>query len=147
MASRPWPLRRRITSVLVLGMLTAALAALADCGGTSTPSQTPVKVTGSSAASSLHGAELATPLHVPNVTLTDTSGKPFNLATATTSPLTLVFFGYTHCPDDCPTTMADVAAGLRKLTRAQQQQIKVVFVTTDPWRDTPQTLRTWLNNF
>jgi protein SCO1/2 len=139
--------RRQITGVFLAGALAATLTAVGGCGSSNTPAASPVKVIGDSATSGLHGDELATPLHAPDVALTDTSGKPFNLATATTSPLTLVFFGYTHCPDDCPTTMADVAAGLHKLPPAQQKQIKVVFITTDPWRDTSQRLRQWLNNF
>jgi protein SCO1 len=147
MASTSRVFSRRLTGVVVLGMLAAAAGALGGCGGSSTPGGSPVKVISSSPASGLHGAELATPMRAPNIALTDSAGTSFNLATATTSPLTLVFFGYTHCPDDCPTTMADVAAGLRKLPQTQQRQIKVVFITTDPWRDTGRRLRQWLNNF
>ena len=70
-----------------------------------------------------------------------------NLKKATDGKLTLVYFGYTHCPDVCPTTMADLAAALRRLPPAQRSRIAVVFVTTDPWRDTPKVIKSWLAAF
>ena len=59
----------------------------------------------------------------------------------------LVYFGYTHCPDVCPTTMADVGTALRELPAQIQQATQVVFVTSDPARDTAPVLRAWLANF
>jgi protein SCO1/2 len=61
--------------------------------------------------------------------------------------VTLLYAGYTHCPDECPTAMADVAAALRQVPAAVGDQVQVVFVTTDPWRDTATVLRTWLDKF
>ena len=46
----------------------------------------------------------------------------------------VVFFGYTHCPDVCPTTLADLGLALRKAPPAVQQKTQVVFVTSDPER-------------
>jgi len=83
----------------------------------------------------------------PNFTLTDTSGQPFNLRTDTAGYVTLLYFGYTHCPDVCPTQMADMAIGLSKVSAAVRSRVKVVFVTTDPDRDTPAVIRNWLNAF
>jgi protein SCO1/2 len=60
--------------------------------------------------------------------------------------VTLLYFGYTHCPDECPTAMADVASALRKIGPAAAQ-VRVVFVTTDPWRDKAAVLRSWLDRF
>ena len=59
----------------------------------------------------------------------------------------LVYFGYTHCPDVCPTTMADLGTALRQLPAQIQQATQVVFVTSDPARDTAPVLRAWLANF
>ncbi len=59
----------------------------------------------------------------------------------------LLFFGYTHCPDVCPTTMADLGAALRASPADVQQAIRVVFVTSDPYRDKPAVLKSWLSNF
>jgi protein SCO1/2 len=79
--------------------------------------------------------------------LTTDEGKPYSLATDTTEPLTLVFFGYTHCPDICPTVLASMASGLAKLTSAQRKQVQVLFITSDPDRDTGPVLRDYLRRF
>jgi protein SCO1 len=79
--------------------------------------------------------------------LTDTDGKPFSLASSTDRRLTLVFFGYTHCPDECPTTMATLASAMLQLDAADRDNVQVVFVTTDPARDTGPVIRHWLDRF
>jgi protein SCO1/2 len=61
--------------------------------------------------------------------------------------VTLLFFGYTHCPDMCPLQMHVIAEALKQLPAASAKQFKVVFVTTDPGRDTSQVLRTYLDSF
>ena len=58
-----------------------------------------------------------------------------------------LYFGYTHCPDACPTTMSDLAAALRREPPAVRERVEVVFVTVDPRRDTGPVLRTWLDHF
>ena len=83
----------------------------------------------------------------PDVTLEDTAGEPYDLATETKGELTLVYFGYTHCPDLCPLNMATAAVALRQLAAAQRSRVKVVFITTDPDRDTPPVIRIWLDHF
>lgn len=95
----------------------------------------------------VNGAVLTEPYTVPDTDLTDTAGEPFSLAADTDKRLTLVFFGYTRCPDICQTVMANVAAGLTRLDDAEREQVDVVFVTTDPARDGAQTLRTYLDRF
>lgn len=87
------------------------------------------------------------PLPKPSFTLTDTSGAPFDFSTKTQGFVTLLFFGYTHCPDMCPTQMAMIGNALRKLPAEVTDQFKVVFVTTDPARDDSKVLRSWLDNF
>ena len=79
--------------------------------------------------------------------LTDTSGSPFDFASKTQGYTTLLFFGYTHCPDMCPLQMSVIAQAFKKIPAAAAEQFKVVFVTTDPERDTPQVLRSWLDHF
>jgi protein SCO1/2 len=126
--------------ILMLVCLLAVV--LTACGSDHTP---PVQVLGPTP--DLHGTRLDTPFHEPDLTLTGTSGRPVNLIKATQGRLTLVYFGYTHCPDVCPTTMADLAGALRLLTPAQRDKIAVVFVTSDPWRDIPKVIRSWLASF
>src|SRR2546425_2789779 len=77
------------------------------------------------------------PLPKPRFTLTDTSGAPFEFWSKTQGYITLLFFGYTRCPDECPLHMANVARGLHTMPLELRDQVKLVFVTTDPARDTP----------
>jgi len=92
------------------------------------------------------GAELRQPLQ-PTFTLTDTEGRPFDFAAETEGVMTLLFFGYTYCPDVCPVHMANIAAALEKLPHRITSQVQVIFVTTDPDRDTAARIREWLDNF
>lgn len=80
-----------------------------------------------------------------NFALTDQNGKPRSLADFQGKLVTL-FFGYLHCPDVCPTTLADLAAA-RKLLGAEADKLQVIFVTLDPERDTPELLRPYLAQF
>jgi len=99
-----------------------------------------------SSASTFAGAVLHRPYHMPDTRLSDTSGTPFSI-TSTDKRLTLVFFGYTHCPDECPTTMATLASAMNQLDDADRADVQVVFVTTDPARDTGPVIRAWLDRF
>ena len=100
-----------------------------------------------SSATTFSGAVLHEPYHAPATELTDTEGRPFSLADSTDQRLTLVFFGYTHCPDECPTTMATLASAMLQLDDADRKNVQVVFVTTDPARDTGPVIRHWLDHF
>jgi protein SCO1 len=128
--------------VLVVGTVSA-------CGTSSSTSAGDNSgfVVDSSPSSLFDGVQLTQPFTKPDITLTDSSDKQFNLVQGTQGKLTLVYFGYTHCPDVCPTTMATLAATLRSLTPAQAAQIDVVFISTDPHRDTPAVLHTWLGQY
>lgn len=79
--------------------------------------------------------------------LMDTEGQPFDFRERTDGYVTLVFFGYTYCPDICPVHMANIGAVLKEASPDVRGRVKVVFVTTDPERDTPEQIRTWLDNF
>ncbi len=80
-------------------------------------------------------------------TLSDTEGRAFDFVRETDGYVTLLFFGYTHCPDVCPIHMANIGAVLKDFPYDLRQQFKVIFVTTDPERDTAERLRSWLDNF
>jgi protein SCO1 len=94
-----------------------------------------------------HGAVLEQQYVVPDTQLTDTDGAPYSLAADTDQPLTLVFFGYTNCPDICQVVMASIASALTRLDEADRDRVEVVFVTTDPARDDEAALRTYLDRF
>jgi protein SCO1/2 len=99
------------------------------------------------ARADFRGGLVSPPLPKPSFTLLDTSGRPFNFAAKTDGYVTLLFFGYTHCPDMCPLQMQVVAQALRKIPADAAEQFKVVFVTTDPDRDSSAVLRVWLDKF
>jgi protein SCO1 len=93
------------------------------------------------------GGLVTPPLPKPRFVLTDTSGAPFDFWNRTMGSVTLLFFGYTNCPDECPMHMANIGVALKKLPPSLADRVKLVFVTTDPTRDTPVVLRRWLDNF
>src|SRR6516164_9615965 len=122
----------------VLGTIDPQLAAAGPQGQPAPPQ---------AAAAAYHGGLVTPPLPKPKFTLTDTSGALFDFWLETKSYITLLFFGYTHCPDECPLHMANIANSLQQLSPEVREQVKVVFVTTDPDRDSAPVLRTWLDNF
>lgn len=139
--------RRRLRSaallaggVLLLGPL------LAGCGSSSS-ADTGAPVTGitTSDDDGYLGIKLDEPYRVPDVTLKDTAGKPFDLATQTKR--TVVFFGYTQCPDICQVVMSTIGSAVSRLPKSDQAKLQVAFVTTDPARDTERVLRTYLDRF
>ena len=95
----------------------------------------------------LRGWVLEEPVAKTDFTLTRTDGSPFSFRAETEGYLTLLFFGYTNCPDVCPLHMSNLGSVIRKLPPATANRIKVVFVATDPERDTPERVRAWLDNF
>ncbi len=98
-------------------------------------------------ASGFVGFELPQPKPKPEFVLTSMRGGSYDFRRETDGYLTLLFFGYTHCPDVCPVHMANLAAVLSQLPSEISSRVRVVFVTTDPKRDTPERLRRWLGAF
>ena len=95
----------------------------------------------------LRGTLLPDPWAKPDFVLTDTRGEPFDFRSETDGYVTLLFFGYTYCPDICPVHMANLGAVRRRLPPEVSNRIKVVFVSTDPERDTADRIRGWLDTF
>ncbi len=93
----------------------------------------------------LRGTPLDPPLARADFTLTDTEGEPFDFVDRTQGRLTLLFFGYTFCPDVCPVHMANLGQVLERFSLEVRQRVRVVFVSTDPDRDSPERIRTWLD--
>jgi protein SCO1 len=77
--------------------------------------------------------------------LEDQNGKPFTDAQMKGRPF-LVFFGFTHCPDICPTTLFDMSQVMKALG-PDADRVGALFITVDPDRDTPKVLRDYLSNF
>lgn len=120
----------------------ASLLVLTACGGTER-----LEPASAESGGGMHGDTLDEPYVVPELTLTDTEGEDFDLVTDTDAPLTLVFFGFTNCPDVCNVVMSSLASARTRLSDAQREDLDVVFVTTDPARDDEATIRSYLDRF
>ncbi|SEN41526.1 SCO family protein [Actinacidiphila rubida] len=141
--------RRTAVRVAAAALTAACALPLAGCGSSGSGSSASGADSGnvadiSSGGAAKAGTLLDTPFAKPDLTLTDNHGKPFDLVKQTTGHPTLLFFGYTHCPDVCPTTMSDLALAKSRLPKADQDKLRVVFVSSDPERDTPARLDEWL---
>ena len=117
---------------LFLSLAAAGALALAGCERMAPPHQFN--------SIDLTGAQYAQGFDLP-----DFDGKPRTLADFK-GKVTVVFFGYTQCPDACPTTMAELA-GILKTLGPDAARVQVVFVTVDPSRDTPALLKNYVTNF
>ncbi len=94
------------------------------------------------------GTALPAPRPLAPFTLTDDHGRTFDLARLK-GAWTLLFFGYTHCPDVCPTTLATLNSVVKRVAAAgsQREPLHVVFVSVDPARDTVQRLAEYVPYF
>jgi len=86
--------------------------------------------------------------HLPDLAfnLTEDTGQTVT-ASAFRGETTLVYFGYTHCPDVCPETMARLMQVLEKLPAGDAKQVRILFISVDPARDTPQALHAYVRAF
>lgn len=94
----------------------------------------------------LRGTPLEPSKSASDFVLTGPGGRPAHVVDRAFA-VTFLFFGYTHCPDECPLAMASLGRAYRSLTRAQAAVTRVVFVTVDPQRDSPPVLARYLANF
>lgn len=93
------------------------------------------------------GVRIAEDRPRPDFVLTDTSGDRFDFREETAGHLTLLYFGYTNCPDVCPIHFANIAGGLDQVPADVAREVRVIFVGVDPPRDSPERLREWLDHF
>jgi len=145
--------RSRLAGLLAAGLLLAGCGSSGDPGGTEVSQAGAEHAHGAAPAEAsgprgtYAGIDLDPPYQRPSFTLVDTTGATYDFTTATQGRPTLLFFGYTNCPDVCPTTMADIAVALRDLDPAVAAAVQVVFVTTDPARDDAAVLGEYLDRF
>ena len=95
----------------------------------------------------LRGVALDEPVDKPDMDLVDAAGKRWSLREETDGYLAFVFFGYTSCPDICPVHMANLSAVFDRLPSPTTNRVKVVFVSTDPARDTPERMAEFMASF
>jgi protein SCO1/2 len=126
-----------------LGILVLAIlgALLAGCGGSAPSAPSPIWIEAVTAPP-LGSRDTAydPPRPAPDLRLTAQDGRPFDLASLRGRPV-FVYFGYTHCPDVCPTTLADLRAGIE----ASGVDATVVFVTVDPDRDDTAAMKRYVD--
>ncbi|MET9915707.1 SCO family protein [Streptomyces sp. NPDC059605] len=133
----------RKKTMLAAAFVTAAALTLSACGSSDDGAEKPiadVSVQPKTKAATV----LDQPFTKPDLVLTDTHGKKYDLREQTKGKPTLIYFGYTNCPDVCPLIMSNIAIAKKALPKADQDDLRVVFVTTDPERDTPSSLGSWL---
>ena len=137
-------MRRIALLTAALGVLAGVLAGCSSGGGGGQP--TTSELNNQPKVGPYQGFGLTPPLPRPSFTLTDTSGKSYAFSTTAGRP-TLLYFGYTDCPDICPTTMADIAQAVNEVPAAVRDKTEVVFVTTDVKHDTGPVIAAWLRHF
>ncbi|MDH2388271.1 SCO family protein [Streptomyces sp. HNM0663] len=135
----------RTKTVLAAALVAAAGLTLSACGTDGKNDSADRTVAEVSAQPKTKAATvLDQPFTKPDLVLTDTKGEQYDLRERTKGKPTLIYFGYTHCPDVCPLTMSNIAIAMKQLPQADRDKLQVVFVTTDPERDTPAELAKWL---
>ncbi|GAA2432041.1 SCO family protein [Streptomyces pulveraceus] len=129
--------------VLAAAFVAAAALTLSACGSSDDGAKKPIADV-SVQPKTKAATALDQPFTKPDLVLTDTHGKKYDLRERTKGKPTLIYFGYTNCPDVCPLIMSNIAIAKKSLPEADQEKLQVVFVTTDPERDTPSSLGKWL---
>lgn len=100
---------------------------------------------GAKAEPPFRGADITGADYGRALALPDVNGQPRTLGDFK-GKVTVVFFGYTQCPDVCPTTMAELAL-VKKALGADADKLQAVFITIDPERDTPEILKSYIASF
>ncbi len=120
-----------VIAVTLAGLLVLAAGALLGLAVRDNPK---------GAAGTLLASAIGGPFH-----LVDQNGKPFGDADLK-GKWHLVFFGYTHCPDTCPTALNEMALALDRLGK-ERGAVGIVFITVDPERDTQEVLKSYVQSF
>jgi len=123
--------RFAVIAVTLAGLLVIAAGALFGLAFRDTPQ---------GAGGTLLASAIGGPFH-----LVDQNGKPFGDSDLK-GKWHLVFFGYTHCPDTCPTALNEMALALDRLGK-EKDAVQIVFITVDPERDTPAVLKSYVESF
>lgn len=97
-------------------------------------------------AAGLRGAVYDPPLPAADFSLSQADGEPFRL-NEQRGKIVLLFFGYTFCPDVCPTTLAELSQVMQKLGEQEKARVVVVFISVDPARDTPKRAQEYAQRF
>jgi len=135
----------RVRACLAVAAVAFPLAACSSPASTDNPGGAIISTPGQSG--DFHGTVLAEPYHKPSMLFTTMDGRTYRIDRDAKRPVVLVFFGYTNCPDVCSTVLADVAAALRPMPTVTRSKVQLLFITTDPARDTGPAMTTYLARF
>ncbi|MFH8991984.1 SCO family protein [Streptomyces sp. NPDC017940] len=144
------PGKQTTKALAAAALLTAAALSLTACGSGDGKKDKPVADVSMESGTKKAATVLDKPFKKPDLVLKDTHGKKYDLREQTKGKPVLLYYGYTNCPDVCPLTMSNIAVAKKSLlqkktvTKAELDKLQVVFVTTDPKRDTGKELGTWL---
>lgn len=139
-----------LAPILLLLLVSSSLASCGDGEGRSFASKAGERRDAQAGRVAWRGRLLSAPLDRPSFTLRDTEGGEFAFRDRTAGRLTLLFFGYTHCPDVCPSHLGQIAEAIEALDAARgdaRERVQMVFVGVDPERDTGPRVREWLDHF
>lgn len=126
-------MKKQWIQFLVLMLLAAIAVLITSCQAAAAPYK-------------YKGNPVDPPVSVPDFELRATDGSLFRLSSLE-EKIALIFFGYTHCPDVCPLTVAKVRQALAGLDPADRERVQFIFISVDPDRDTPEVLADYLRNF
>jgi protein SCO1 len=130
-ANPPRPPRFAVIAIVLAAVLVVAAGALLALA----VRETPRGAAGTALASAIGGP----------FRLIDQNGKPVSDADLK-GKWQLVFFGYTHCPDTCPTALNEISLALDQLG-VKRDEVEIVFITVDPERDTPAVMKAYVQSF
>lgn len=129
-----------VKRLLPTTLLALCLLGVAACGS---QGQATVELTALKGYTTVPGK----PLGPASGTLAQSDGGTWSFAHPASGKVTLVFFGFTHCTDECPTTMSDIASALKRVPESVASKVAVEFVSADPDRDTVPALKRYLARF
>ncbi|HEY9119791.1 MAG TPA: SCO family protein [Marinobacter sp.] len=125
------PYRHRLLRLLPFAVVITSAVTLAGCF---------------SDDESWHGKDISGLMPELAFELTDTSGETIT-ADETDGEIRMVFFGFTHCPDVCPTTLQKLSRAVKDMPAELQEDTRIVFISVDPGRDTPERIRSYVDFF
>lgn len=133
--------------VVALVLLVAVMFAMPRPERAPAPDAGTPEAAAAASISTQNATPLIPALEVPDFSLTDVDGEPFTKASLE-GRFSLMFFGFTNCPDVCPITLQVLASAIERIERQAPEAVPaVVFVSVDPARDTPERIRSYVAGF
>ena len=140
----------RFATQTVLAMAMAAVLAACDNSASDNVGTTSSNVStmnGTASSSGFTGSDITGTGFGKDIELVDQDGKAIQLQQAYSGKVMVIFFGFTQCPDVCPTAMAELAQVREKLSPEQREQVQIIMISVDPQRDTPAVLKQYVSAF